>query len=284
MKKSPVFIALALTSLALAPACGGDDDDDVVVNPPSGKIAKLLQDGRSVTIQGGTTWRDIESGSVTLNKGAVLTIEDGASIDIDEGNLVVNAGASIVIRGEDSEIWMETGDVTANSGALIEIEDKATLKMRQGSMTLNGASVVVRGDVDVKKDLTLNAGSSLDVGLKGHVDVYGDMKMNAPDAMIHNLNEFYVGGTLTINSGTFHNGTDDTSVQRTGGLDDYDVSCDFLELNGGEARFINYDPWVAYIFRNLSVNSGTVTNQGKMTAVSCTINGGTVSEGICPAQ
>lgn len=284
MKNLSLLSGLALSVLLLAPACGGSDDDDAV-NPSEAKLVEYLQEGRSVTIR--DTWRSVENASVTIQNGATLTLEGGASLDIQNGNLVVNSGGTLVVRGEDSEVEV-TGDVTANTGAVIQLEDDGDLDVN-GSLTLNGGQVTANGgDLDVSGNLTLNAGSSITSNDGLRID--GDLKLNAPDTYVRSLDELVVRGTLTINSGTVHNGTDDANVPRPEAHEagDTDAMIYKLELNGSEAKFINYGRWYANIHGGLLVNSGTVENQNaearSMTARSCTLNGGTVSEGICPAE
>lgn len=197
----------------------------------------IITSGRiTINDSGGGGNGDMEivaGGSITIRPGATLDFDDGALV-IDGGSLTVDAGGTLELleNDEDTDLTVDGGTLTVN-GALFLRDD---LIIENGSTVTFGPM----STADLRDDIIITGGS--DVTIEAGADIVVDEELDLDDS------------SLTIAGSIRSNASDDLNISDGAVLtinDPASVLFNDLEVGGGDGSTIN-------------VNGGTLTLEGEI--------------------
>ncbi len=262
--------------------------------------------GNVLTITGNVTWTSGRltidgggnDGDVTLN-GGTFTIQNGATLDLDDGEMNINAGASMNVDAGGS-LEMENGgsDLVVNGGTLVmngtllvdrdvDILNSANVTFGTGStitigddLDIDNATLTIDGSGSIGDNLRATNGANVTIDSNADIDVFDFVSIDDSDMIINGAiqstdnNDLFLEGNsnLTINDPANVTFTD-LEVEDDGGTATIIVNGGTLTLTD-EIDFNNSTDNDAII-----INGGTVDVQGDIdiggtSNTTITVNGG----------
>ncbi|AWW30678.1 hypothetical protein DN752_11370 [Echinicola strongylocentroti] len=180
----------------------------------------------------------IFTGDVTLydNNGGVpptvFNVENGASLNIQNGTLNIGAGAVMNIIGN-STVIVENLSM-ANNTSTINIEEGSRLIVLNESIINSSSTLNVNGDFSTK-GLSFSSGGVINSNENGVVNVEQDVNMNSGQLNMEGRSEMQVGGSIVMGGGARIDMSDDTFVHTEG---DVNVNSWNTAALSGNASFL----------------------------------------------